>query len=510
MIANRERDLYINIKPIDKRTMEQIRKMTARYIYVADKEGNAKCECCGDIKVENTKHLGKAICPKCKKEREVIHTWRRSWNESIEWGLSGLALDSHTILMRYVKVERVNGDIVDFTECAREVVDFNRRVELPNHYNKYMYHKLPCFEYKTDDYYSWCVCKYTKREWKATRGTYFRKWNMGYSENKLCCLYAQPTTKFWSELRKIDNFKYLDLSVFRNGNLDFDELLYRFGRKAGLYEKLQKIGLDNLIAEDVSHDVISYDKKQTSLVKMLKIDKQRYNRWLSSPSTEMLYLCQNISSLSVIDGIVSTGIGLKEAKELIDNGMCTVKVANYIAKHSCSVREYAHYIDLLKKCNFPLDNSYLYPTDFRKADEVVTKAYEIQKHSAQDSLIKELSDSLRKLKGIKELAKGSNGFLVYVPESYADLYNEGKALHNCIGTYGDRLAEHKTILFFIRRLESPEAPFVAMEYCHGSIVQVRYDRNEDVRTSKKEGSDKVIAFAEALEKILVENNILVA
>ena len=125
-----------------------------------------------------------------------------------------------------------------------------------------------------------------------------------------------------------------------------------------------------------------------------------------------------------------------------------------------------------------------------------------QEKAKQSRLIKKISNGLRKTDDLQEFLQGSNGLLVYVPESAEDLLKEGRHLHNCIGTYIDRIAEGKTLVFFVRRLNDINAPFVAFEYCNGEVVQCRYDKNEAVK------DDKIINFVDAFAERLRKNKVL--
>ena len=102
---------------------------------------------------------------------------------------------------------------------------------------------------------------------------------------------------------------------------------------------------------------------------------------------------------------------------------------------------------------------------------------------------------------IKELCGNSKGLLVYVPESAKDLYEEGQKLHNCLSTYTNRVASQQTLIFYIRKLESPNEPFVAMEMSYqGVIHQIRYDHNKEV------DDNNIIDFAQKVAEIVKKHS----
>ena len=71
---------------------------------------------------------------------------------------------------------------------------------------------------------------------------------------------------------------------------------------------------------------------------------------------------------------------------------------------------------------------------------------------------------------------------LWTPE---DLIAEGKALHNCISTYPERVASGETMVMAVRKTKEPEKPYCAFEYKNDRIIQVRADHNaaapEDVK-----------------------------
>lgn len=65
-------------------------------------------------------------------------------------------------------------------------------------------------------------------------------------------------------------------------------------------------------------------------------------------------------------------------------------------------------------------------------------------------------------------------YLVRPPENAAEIINEGKALHHCVGGYAARHLEGKTTILFIRRTDAPDEPFFTVEMnIGGSWAKIR-------------------------------------
>ena len=64
------------------------------------------------------------------------------------------------------------------------------------------------------------------------------------------------------------------------------------------------------------------------------------------------------------------------------------------------------------------------------------------------------------------LQKENEDYCVIIAKSPAELIQEGKILHHCVGGmgYDQKFAREETLIFFIRLSETPEVPLVTVEY----------------------------------------------
>lgn len=497
---------FKRIKPISDYQIDKVQRLSSRYILFKNKDANhGFCECCAkDVTFESkTKHKSTVVCPSCKKEMTVEHIWRKhGCDYNLDWFLLAKAISKDVLVIRYIEgyqfrsyrkhVNEVAREIFDFTTGKRHRVD---RINADNTWKKSSYYFIEHV----------CCSWMTRKSFCMTA-----KW-------------LQSKKQVANELSKIDAVKYYDyerkLGTYYCLSDDILGLM-----SAPLYEKMEKVGLEKLSDLDFGRELIKWNRKETSLVKMLKLDKRRYNAFRQFPTVDVLSFLQKYSKVSDkhLSFLMSKGFDRYTIGRYIELRsklkLNPIKAFNYIEKlnnkgdgyHYSRYSEYISYLDTLRKLNYDMtDESYLYPKDFDKADDRVASEYQAKKDeerlkgmSKQSELIKKISDGLRKMPDIQEFFKGSDGLLVYVPESAKELIEEGRLLHNCIGTYVDRIAEGKTLVFFVRRIEAPDEAFVAFEYVNGEVVQCRYDHNEDVK------DDKIINFVEKFAERLRKNNVL--
>ena len=57
-----------------------------------------------------------------------------------------------------------------------------------------------------------------------------------------------------------------------------------------------------------------------------------------------------------------------------------------------------------------------------------------------------------------------------MPHILDEIRREGEALGHCVATYVDKVAEGKTLIFFIRRESEPDKPFFTLEW-RGAVIQ---------------------------------------
>lgn len=486
-----------------------IRKETAHHITITrDSDGNHVCHCdrCNTTFTMNkTKHKDILKCPSCGHKLEVLHMWRK-FRETLDWIAIPRVIDDHTFMLRYVYVYR-HEDKVDIKECARGVFNLNTD-------------SFHTFELRDDG------------KWIYSRRSYFTEYNM-YNFRTWCCLQADLyKPSMIRELKKLNGMKYFVefLPNFTKSTLYAHTMIGVLSDRCGLYEKLCKVGLTKLAQDDFyfwgtysRNMCIKYRSTQTSLLDILGINRNQLKLLKNNQSINALAIIKMMPKIDqeLLNYIVRAEIPFFEIRN-IKNEFNIRKLSKYIATHSCTFYEWKHYVDLLKKLNYTLDDGYLYPDNFRREDNRVTAEYtekeriarakanaerrkQIEAEEAKrNDLIFKISEGLRNNPNIREFFSGSDGLQIMVPDNANDLVQEGERLHNCLRTYPDRYANGKTLIFFVRRIEDPTAPYVAMEYCNGIVAQLRCAYNGAVK------DEKVINFSKRLAEALAKNNILAA
>ncbi len=133
------------------------------------------------------------------------------------------------------------------------------------------------------------------------------------------------------------------------------------------------------------------------------------------------------------------------------------------------VTEYRDYLDMCRRMGYDMKNSFVqYPKDLQKSHDKTARRYEQKK----DTLTKrDFAAVYQQLSGRLDFEK--DGLKIVYPDTPDDIVAEGNALHHCVGSYVERVAEEECIILFLRRCADECKPFYTIEVRGQEVVQVR-------------------------------------
>ena len=131
--------------------------------------------------------------------------------------------------------------------------------------------------------------------------------------------------------------------------------------------------------------------------------------------------------------------------------------------------------------------SILFPNDFATAHRQLSEQVEIQRTELENAAIK-------KVAALQRMDIKRNGFILKIAESQEDLNVESSVLGHCVRTYGNKVAEGKTIIYFIRREEKQDEPYYTLEIRpDGQFIQCRGEHNCSMTPEVEAFKDLVVA-----------------
>lgn len=115
---------------------------------------------------------------------------------------------------------------------------------------------------------------------------------------------------------------------------------------------------------------------------------------------------------------------------------------------------------------------------YRKAQEA-----EKQRQAMERELRgKEYAELREKLE--RKYAWEADGYRIIIPESEKEIEDEGRILKHCVGGYAQRHVEGKTVILFMRKVRTPNKPWLTIEMWGTELHQIHGYRNEGLYTTK--------------------------
>ena len=467
--------------------------------FMQNSTGETTCTCCGkSFQTELKKHLSGMKCPICKKEGTVQRLSRcKRFFYHQAWGLLYDTNKSGEEVLRYVHSS--------YRIIANKE---NQTFEL-----KKWYGELARVYYDRAERFSNFEAPYGK--FIISSKHYLSTGGLCNNSNFCGICYMYP----FNQEKWIQNIISSETEVW-------DYLVYdlRNEKRRAFYERLSKAGYSEMartFALSYMSNIREVNLNESKLINNLSLNRSTLKILKVDQSIEAWRFLKEIPDITqekFDTWTNSFGYNVKDYKRFKN----PMKVCEYLNSQNWTgkkrdlLNSYIHYLDIIEEYGEDLgislkSKSVRYPSDFKKADDNLTRDYKIlmerkraEKKALYDKNYAEMAEELKKAMAksdaIKKFLEGTSGLLVKIPETREELVKEGNRLHNCLATYAEKMAEGKTTIFFIRKIDAPDKEFFAMEYKDGEIKQLRTYHNHS------DESGKIVAFADAFATVLKSTN----
>ena len=161
-----------------------------------------------------------------------------------------------------------------------------------------------------------------------------------------------------------------------------------------------------------------------------------------------------------------------EYTEVIETYTDIGRYLNYMTSQGMKAPEYfVDYIRNAASLGWDLSRkNILFPKDLKASHDKAAKLFVAQKNSETDKRIASRAIDLNYT---------TDSLIAICAKSQEDLNNESKELHHCVRTYGQRVADGRALIYFIRKREERKKPYYTLEIDPrtGVVVQCRGLRN---------------------------------
>lgn len=239
-----------------------------------------------------------------------------------------------------------------------------------------------------------------------------------------------------------------------------------------------------------------------NLKKILRLPRRHIRRIREyDPGFDELVTFQGLSEKdkqlpwNVVQKITETynNFNVKEIQQYTD----PVKWSKWAAKDNVYIYDWLDYIRDCKKLGLDIrKNSALFPDDFHTLHQRLAMQIEENENQEKTEKIKRIAEKYR-------MDFETDTLKLMIADSQIALNSESSALCHCVKTYGDKVANGKTLIFFIRKKSAPEVPYYTLEIKpDGKFVQCRGKYNCDMTEEVEKFKDMVVKeFNRKLKKM---------
>ena len=267
-----------------------------------------------------------------------------------------------------------------------------------------------------------------------------------------------------------------------------------------LIERLTKVGFENIVADVVyrhgfsdaldemqarTHRILRVEKQDVSVLQEQKVGMPLLKKYQAYVAIHLrgraeLFQWQLHNEVSEIPTDIFQYMTAEKFMRYIDAQFpiyCEARPANGYRDPTMEtlVITYVDYLHMCRRQAYDIkEKSVLFPKNCAAA------------HDREAERIQKINDAQKnKAFGIayagfaRKAALSNEELQIVCPKRVNDLVAEGRALHHCVGSYVDRVAEGRCLIVFVRRVEEPEKPYVTVEVRNGKIEQIHGDHNSD-------------------------------
>lgn len=453
----------------------------SRYIYYQyskKKKMQGYCTYCQtNVTVSGAKHRKTGICPNCGKKVVFLATGKAK--HIADKGSAALFQKTKNgFLVRYFSIHKIyasdyKNPTISIYECKR---DF--------------------YEGDQISFYEWRNFKQTgKYRWCEDWRNYYFDNTAVYTKN-LRNILTFTKYQYCSIEQFAGRYEGAGVNVYRYLTQYCKHPVIEYFVKAKLYRMVQ----DMLCYSSYSYG-INIDVKTKSLPALLQIPKQVF------PIVQQLDM--SFDQLKVYRKMLNANLPqdaetfIKFEKQYSHDVSFVFHILQYTTlykmeqyckkqsqyKLSRTLMLWSDYLKYCVELGYDIKNTFvLFPKNLKEAHDIAYEDMEkIHQEKKRKEFLLENQKAQRLLKQYrKQFCWSDDQFIVLVPESLFAIKEEGQNLHHCVGTYTHNVAMGKSIILFIRNIETPEKSLYTMEIRDNEIKQCYGFDNTEISDEAKE------------------------
>ena len=253
-------------------------------------------------------------------------------------------------------------------------------------------------------------------------------------------------------------------------------------------EMISKMGLHQLVSDLIDaedKDIPGYLKKEDKGTGIKRLTKTQMQSLIQSGCRLpqfVAYMQVSKKDTEVLFEDFQWIAGQSHSRHILDilrvkiPDMTVKKMREYLAHvdeaQCCPVGEsaqlWADYVRMLKALDCDLtDKRLIFPNSLkREHDKAARKMIQVKDEKLNAAFRERAVQN-------DKYAWENEEFKVLIPHDISELYEEGRKLGHCVGTYGKMVAEGRSVIAFVRRAKDADTPLCTIEIRQDAIVQAK-------------------------------------
>ena len=260
----------------------------------------------------------------------------------------------------------------------------------------------------------------------------------------------------------------------RNMAEELNRIMQKDVTRGSLALTVPKYLADNLNYREASIREYEFWGDMCQLSENWTLSKECYD---AVSRNECFLAIKNDNKFDYIPNIMKFGFLLPEVMSYANKQMKRSRDAKLDLSYHGILNTWHDYLNMCDLMNVAPDK---FPKDIGEVHDKLAKAFSVRLNEYNDKAINQFAKEAEK--HIPETKEYTNSdYVIVLPHSMRDVVREGQAMHNCVGSYIDRIVKRESLVFFIRKKEDPTASYVTAEYRRGGLRQCYYKNNYTVR-----------------------------
>lgn len=306
----------------------------------------------------------------------------------------------------------------------------------------------------------------------ATEAVWKEKKN--YASNKFHCCVNQVNFYGNVDALKYSGLKeYITASMEKNygGNIYLSNIIHylRFWRKFPVLEQLAKRGFISTVEKELNHRFehdtkLAIDLEQQKITDAVQLPERLIKYYLKGGDEySRLVKYQNLYRMDSnvreedMEWLDENGVDELQVKGVLDESqMSIMRLCEYLEHvriNQCfepkyAVSDWRDYLKAAKTIEVDLtDNKARYPSSLKREHDRAVAKQKLVLDAKKDEFFQVETERYGKLYSYK-----TDDYMIIPPKNMKDLFEEGRKLNHCVGSYSDRIIAGETCIMFIRKV----------------------------------------------------------